>query len=276
MNFAVLMTCFNRKDKTIACLEKFYEAVKNLEHNFSVYLVDDGSTDGTYEEVRKKFSCVSIIKGDGNLYWNGGMYVAFQKALSGNYDYYVWLNDDTMLYSDAVSRALFWALDTYKMRNPGIYIGSTCSSNGVLSYGGSVSLGKYKKFKYKKVHSHKEIIECEVMNGNFVIINSNIVKSIGIIDKNYEHALGDIDYSLRARACGFSNYVMPGFYGECDGNPVANSFLDKKAKFSVRWKSIKSRKGLPFKSWLHFTKKHGGVAWFLYFTWPYIRVIIGR
>jgi hypothetical protein len=33
------------------------------------------------------------------------------------------------------------------------------------------------------------------------------------------------------------------------------------------------RKGLPVRSWWRFTRKHGGVLWPLYFTWPYAKLI---
>ena len=65
--------------------------------DLNVYLVDDGSTDGTSEAVKKNFPQVNIIKGDGTLFWNGGMRVAFSKAMESEHDYYLWLNDDTIL-----------------------------------------------------------------------------------------------------------------------------------------------------------------------------------
>ena len=35
---------------------------------------------------------------------------------------------------------------------------------------------------------------------------------------------------------------------------------------------IRSRKGLPFRSWLHFTRRHGGLLWPLFFAWPYAKL----
>ena len=46
------------------------------------------------EAVGKMFPQVHIIKGDGNLFWNRGMYMAWQAAIKEkDYDFYLWLND---------------------------------------------------------------------------------------------------------------------------------------------------------------------------------------
>ena len=70
-SIGVVITCYNRKEKTLASLKKLInqEDVDSLDIN--IYLVDDGSTDGTSEAVKKNFPQVNIIKGDGTLFWNG-------------------------------------------------------------------------------------------------------------------------------------------------------------------------------------------------------------
>mgnify|MGYP003616443677 CR=1 FL=1 len=273
MRFAVLMTCFNRKEKTINCLNNLFNCFFGVPHDFDVYLVDDASTDGTVAAVRSKFPSVNIINGSGDLYWNKGMFLAFEKALLGDYDYYFWLNDDTIIFDDSIKRMIYFSVDSYADRAPGIYVGSTCGSNGAVTYGGSLSSGFFGRFRYKKIINNLSIELCDVMNGNFVIINKEIVKKIGIIDESFEHAFGDIDYSLRARAAGFFIYLMPGVFGVCENNSIKNSFVDKCAKFSVRWRSLISKKGLPVKSWFIFTRRHGGYFWMLYFIWPYIKFL---
>ena len=38
---------------------------------------------------------VRLLRGNGQLYWNGGMRRAFGEAMAADYDYYLWMNDDT-------------------------------------------------------------------------------------------------------------------------------------------------------------------------------------
>ncbi|MCB0846867.1 MAG: glycosyltransferase, partial [Bacteroidetes bacterium] len=62
IQIAVAMTCHNRRPKTVNCLERLY-AQEGINENFSldIFLVDDGSTDGTAQEVEKQFPQVNII-----------------------------------------------------------------------------------------------------------------------------------------------------------------------------------------------------------------------
>lgn len=54
MHIAVIITCHNRKEKTLHCLTNLFEAKKAYGHNevrLAVFLTDDGCTDGTAEAV---------------------------------------------------------------------------------------------------------------------------------------------------------------------------------------------------------------------------------
>src|SRR4051812_2165468 len=102
MKISVLLACYNRKQKTLECL-KSIEAQK-LEPNTEVriFLTDDASSDGTAEAVKKHFPDVQVFSGTGKLFWAGGMRYTWKKALVSNADYYLLLNDDTVLMDDAI------------------------------------------------------------------------------------------------------------------------------------------------------------------------------
>jgi GT2 family glycosyltransferase len=106
MEIAVLMTCFNRVDKTLKCLCQLF-ANDLTDISLSVYLVDDGSTDGTAKAVSENFPEVNVIQSDGGLFWNKGMHLAFSNAMQKDYDAFLMFNDDTMLQSDAISLEIF-------------------------------------------------------------------------------------------------------------------------------------------------------------------------
>ena len=50
---AVLLTVFNRREKTIECLKNLFAQDIPAEYSIMVYLTDDGCTDGTPEAVSK-------------------------------------------------------------------------------------------------------------------------------------------------------------------------------------------------------------------------------
>lgn len=275
MKVAVLMTCHNRREKTIASLRSLYGAELPVNWSLNVILVDDGSTDGTSEAVRADFPDAEILRGDGSLFWNRGMHWAFDHALKTGYDAYLWLNDDTILFSDALTKLANTYNEVSVRSSPNIVIvGSTRDSEGRPSYGGSVAVSWLRRFQYRKVWDAERPLECHVMNGNCVLIPSCVAARVGNLDATFEHAMGDTDYALRVREAGGRVYVAPGFVGECSNNSVANTFMDRGLSLRERWKQIKSRKGLPVASWFRFTRRHGGVLWPLYFAWPYLKTIV--
>ena len=117
---AVIMTCFNRRQKTLACLDAVLAQTALRSMALDFFITDDGSTDGTAAALLGKHPSIRLFKGNGTMYWNGGMRLAWSEALQGAYDFFLWLNDDTFLYPDTLQRLV----DTHYA-----HYGSSNSSN---------------------------------------------------------------------------------------------------------------------------------------------------
>ena len=190
---AVLLTCFNRKEKTIQCLEHLFYLNKNVD----IYLVDDNSTDGTYEAVTTQFPEVIILKGNGNLFWNRGMHLAWEKAAQKDYDFYLWLNDDVLLYPNCFEE-LFECI-------------KITDSKAVIS--GIIESADKMKTLYGGTDRNKKLIQpngklnpITNLNGNVVLVPKYVFYKVGIFDPVYHHDLGDVDYGLRAQKIGIGVY----------------------------------------------------------------------
>lgn len=276
MRIAVLMTCHNRQEKTIKCLRALLSNEIPEQVSLHIILVDDGSTDGTGKAVSEEFPEVEIISGDGSLFWARGMHKAFAKALADGFDFYLWLNDDTILFPNAIFRLLTTRTLLMQAGIESIIVGSTCNDQREFTYGGKISLGRIRRFRYREIIDFNNAVECEVTNGNCLLISNLIASFVGNIDPEYEHGFGDFDYSLRTRALGYKSYVAPGYFGICANNPVENSYLDKNLDIRSRWSKAMGRSGIPVKSWKLFTSRHGGIFWIIYFIWPYFKLLIKR
>jgi GT2 family glycosyltransferase len=219
---------------------------------------------------------VQVLRSDGSLFWARGMHRAMQAAqASGDFDHILWLNDDTELHADALHRLLTEAAAVQKQTGrPPIMVGATADAAGRLTYGGDVMQSRWHPFRYKRIGGLAAPAPCDAMNGNCVLIPIEVLRSVGNIDPMFEHAMGDTDYALRARALGVPVYVASGFIGTCSVNPTEGSFQDRTLSLRQRWRSVMHRKGLPWRSWLRMTHRHGGMAWPAYFVWPYAKLVI--
>jgi len=271
-----VLTCFNRKALTLACLRSLNAAAAHAGVELGVILVDDASTDGTAQAVRGEFPFVDVVDSSGNLYWTRGMHTGFERALRQSCDYYLWLNDDTQLVPDGL-HALLAQMDVLQRREgPSlILIGATAErSTGKITYGGRVVGSRLKPFNYRLVWSEREPVPCVAMEGNCVLIPAATARQLGNLDPVFEHAMGDTDYGLRALRAGCKLYVAAGVAGYCSTNALQGTYFDASLPLRRRWKLIVGRKGLPVRSWLHFSRRHGGLLWPLHFSWPYVKLVL--
>lgn len=265
---AVLMTCHNRKEKTLNCLKWFYNASKPKDYLFDLYLVDDGSTDGTKKAIKNEFPQVNILNGNGNLFWNQGMRLAWNKAQNeDDYDFFIWLNDDVILDTMAIMELFECYKQVFLINQiPAIITGACRSSkNGSkFSYGGRTEQGE--------VIPNGKLQKCTYINGNVVLIPDEIFKKLGNLSNEYTHAMGDFDYGLRAIKSGFNNYTTKKYIAICSLNELP-MWSSPEISLRKRLKYFFSPKGLYYKEYIAFRKKFWGTQWMLYSIKAYFRVI---
>jgi GT2 family glycosyltransferase len=98
---AVVVLSWNRAEATLACLQSLAQ-----QHfpGAQVIVVDNGSTDGTPDQVREKYPWVEVIETGRNLGYGGGNNVGIQAALAAGADYVWLLNNDTLVEPDALTK----------------------------------------------------------------------------------------------------------------------------------------------------------------------------
>lgn len=230
-NIAVIITCFNRCKKTTSCLQHLFNArdsYNNTGENkirLSIYLTDDGCTDGTAEAVKKLCSNeeLHIIQGTGNLFWAGGMRAAWQEAINGqkDWDFFLLLNDDTTIQPNTFTELLNTHKHAIKTNGKsGIYSGVCTDSSGenitygAHEYGKSIISGS--RIMQPTGHPHP----CTMTNANILLIASDVVKTIGIFSEEYTHSGADWAYGIEASRKGFPVYITAQPCGICDNDHI--------------------------------------------------------
>jgi len=251
---AVLITCYNRKETTIKCLKTLFDQdfPDNLE--MEVFLVDDASPDGTGSAVRKIFPQVHVINGTGDLYWGGGMRLAWEKAVffSNSFDFYFWLNDDVELLPNAIKILITdWRQILDKTKKDALISGCVRSpSTGKTSYSG---------------HAKKNLVDptgypqpIRQNNGNAVLISKKIYNTIGNISSNFKHQQGDSDYGLRCLKNGFGCYVSSHYVGECEHNDKP-TWDNPNIPLLKRLALLHAPTGMRPRDWFVFCLRHEGI-----------------
>ncbi|MEP0919594.1 glycosyltransferase family 2 protein [Leptolyngbya sp. DQ-M1] len=279
---AILLTCYNRREKTLRCLQALSEQNLPLGIELKPYLIDDGSTDGTAEAVRQNYPNVRVRQGTGSLFWNGGTRLAFETAQAEDPDYYCLLNDDTMLYPYAL-RALLEVSDKLAAQGEqkAIVVASTLDPDtNQPSYGGVAQTYFWHPLKFHQVNPDlKQPRRCDTFHGNCVLIPRTVAALVGNFNPVYTHNLADHDYGLRARRQGCSIWIAPGYLGTCSANPHRSRMV-KSDLAGVKLEQVNRPKGFAledvtlhsFEEWKAFCRENGGVFWLFYWLLPYRRL----
>lgn len=268
LKVAILLACHNRRDTTIACLEGVI-AQRSTGFELTPFVVDDGSTDGTADAVEQLWPGARVIAGDGHLYWNGAMRMAFHAAMREGYDFYLWLNDDTVLYPGAIRRLVETHQEVRAQGKPAIVVGATRDPvTGRLTYSGVVRVDRIRRLRFEKVTPGRDPRKCDTMNGNCVLVSEEVAKICGNLDPVFRHAMADFDYGLRARQNRCDVWLAPGFMGTCtlnEGQDPTDSGLWSE------WRRLTGPKELPLRAWATFVRRYGGPAWFPNLVFTYVR-----
>ena len=234
------MTCHNRRALTVRCLESL--RAQQGDADIVPFVVDDGSSDGTAEAVGAIWPAAHLIPGDGSLFWNGGMRLAWETAVTaGPFDHYLWLNDDVVLEPDAVDRLLREAAALAGGDGAIVLAGSTRSpGTGEASYGGQQRTNSRRPLRLSVAPPGNAPIAVESVSGNIVLVSAAAFARLGNLSPAFVHIFGDLDYGLRARTAGIPVYAGSGFFGICEGPDMSGTSLDPRlsrlSRLRLRWR----------------------------------------
>ncbi|MCC5846415.1 MAG: glycosyltransferase family 2 protein [Verrucomicrobia bacterium] len=265
MKISVLLTVHNRIDKTLTCLESLFAQECNAK--LKVFLVDDGSTDNTIPILTDRFPQVAIIPGDGSLYWNQGMRLAWSVAAKETCDAFLWLNNDTLLLPGALATLLTCLQkQMHQHGKPGIVVAACRSSSSSdlqpeTTYGGRNHQGLLKP----EDSDHTPIA---FMNGNCVLVSREVYDALGNLSDAYQHAWGDFDYGMHANRAGFPVWLAPGHLAVCDANG-ARPHRNINKSLSQRINAFRSPTGVNFRELLTMQRLtgRGNIVWSFLKQW---------
>ena len=252
LKIAILITCYNRIEKTKECLKHCFNSLALVDNfDYDIFLLDDDSPDKTGEIIKNTYPSINVIYGNGKLFWSGGTRRLWELASKRkDYDYYVWLNDDSILFKNAFSVIC----NDLKKKSSSIIVGTFVNSNQNLhnlTYGG--------RDKYLSLLTPSgEPQECSFINGNFVFVPREIFKKVGFLSKMFTHNYGDTDYGLRTIKKKFKIFIASEVIGICDKNEL-EIWRKPNTKFFSRLKSFYKSKNFIMKEVIYFQLNHFGL-----------------
>ena len=198
----IVIPVHNRIDFTVGCIKSL---MKQTVRGFKIVVVDDGSTDGTSDIISKSYPNVSVLKGDGNLWWSGATNLGIKHALKSDFEYILSLNNDTEVMPDYIEKMISFA-----ERMPTALLGSRVYdiTTGELVYvGAKMDWKRAKEFPLMNDISKEKIpsvTKVPYLPGRGLWIPAIVFDKIGLFDaKNFPQRGADYDFTIHATKAGF-------------------------------------------------------------------------
>jgi GT2 family glycosyltransferase len=246
-------------------------AAEDFECHFLV--IDDCSTDGTYEAVTEEFPYVEIIRTSGDAYWAGAMRFGWEyiSTRAQEFDAILAFNDDIDLNLHELAKNVSLIKRVYE--NMDIFVGQFSDLDRQISYGLNVRKSRWHPLRfglhYFSNQSEERFNEC-VANFNFIIIPREIIQTIGFLKPYLVHKGADFEFSLRALKSGYGFVASNGFIGTCERNTAVGSSRETGISLMERWRRLTGAKEEVVSMRYKYYSEYAGALWPLLFLLPYV------
>lgn len=211
MDISVVIISFNTRKLTQDCIESTIRSLKMSGLKWEIIVVDNMSTDGTREVLKKKYPVVRTILNKANM----GFGKANNQGIgAANGEYILLLNSDTVVLNNAIGK-----LVSFGKQHPNAFIGpkllnvdrSPQSSCGpffslpvvfaaLFFKGDSLGLTRWSPHKARKV---------DWVSGACLLGPKKLFMQDLLFDENIFMYMEEIDLLMRARDMGYQTYFYP-------------------------------------------------------------------
>lgn len=209
----VVILNWNGKADTLACLESLFRCTYPA---FHIYVVDNASSDGSVEAVRRQFgdkTNLTVVESGSNLGFAGGNNVGIHRAVEDGMRYVLLLNNDTEVDAGFLEPLVIAMED-----DPGIGVVSgkiyfVEPSNKIWFFGGymdrNTGVGGPVGGQVLDTGQLDHVVECDYATGCALMTSAEIIRKIGYLDDDYFYLCEDADLCFRIADAGYRIVALP-------------------------------------------------------------------
>jgi GT2 family glycosyltransferase len=220
LDVSIIIVNWNTKELLGNCLNSIYEQAGDVD--YEVIVVDNASSDGSVEMLKKEFPDVCIIENTENR----GFAVANNQAIKiAKGRYILLLNSDTIICDSAIEKTVRYA-DRHpeaaavgcQVRESPDKIQMTCFRYPSLLTVFLRASGLAALFKYNRFFGQEETLswgrdterEVDIVSGMFMLVRHEAIRQVGLMDETYFLYFEDTDWCYRFFKAGWKMLFWPG------------------------------------------------------------------
>lgn len=252
---AILIPVHNGLEYTQNCISTLKEQIapfnQKRDIQFSLIVIDDGSSDGTADWIVSHHPDITLLEGDGSLWWSGGVTKGARHALETlNYNWVLLWNNDVVPNENYFLQLSSLIQDSKGDEIIGSKVCDLSNPNKIWSMGGfyNPKTGKKYMLGLDKAVTNKsdEVLECDWLTGMGTLVHQKVFHQIGYWNtKDFPQYFGDTDFTYRAKKHGFRLIVDPklilyndtentGFIHQGSLKKLIQSLVSIRSKYNLR------------------------------------------
>lgn len=210
----VVIPVYNRLKLTIRCINSLKKQ-SNFE-KLKIIVIDDASTDNTYEYLNKNFPEIVVLNGTGSLFWGGAVNFGINYVLKNSFkdDWILLVNNDVELSPNTIENMI----QVSEVNNNKAIVGAlTVDSDDMQTIIKSGSIVKSwffniteHLFRNKKIKNLdlKKYEKVDFLTGRCLLHPIEVFKRAGNYNSSkFPHYGGDDEFSMRIKKFGYSSIL---------------------------------------------------------------------
>jgi hypothetical protein len=257
IDISVVVVNYNTGELTKECVKSLYRHIPG-HVAFEVFIVDNASTDGSQDTLRKlleEHTDIQLIFSGKNSGFAGANNRAIARVRGRNT---LLFNSDAYLIDDSITHALTWIDSHPEVFGCGCKLLNSDLSNGI-SYGHFPELlsvvlevctfrPNYRRGVVPKADDDG-VYPVNFVMGAFYLIRTVHLQSLGGLDETFFMYFEDVDLARRAKDWGLKTY----YCGKTRVVHLAGSSSGKKTPDGAIARSLQA---MFYQSWRHYLEKH--------------------
>lgn len=208
----ILVLNWNNPTDTAACLE----SVARLRYaNFKVVVVDNGSTDDSVVQLRRRFPMTEILETGANLGYAEGNNVGIRHALALGAEYVFVLNNDTTVSPTLLSELveLAEAHPQAGMIGPAVYCmepdDMLFATGSFIDWAQGNTWNRDMFMPVEAGSGPARAEQVDFVGGCGVLVRRAAIETAGLLNAHYYLNYEDVEWAVRIRRHGFEIWYAP-------------------------------------------------------------------
>lgn len=201
---------FNGTRLTCQCVDSLLSSHYS---NLKIVIVDNGSEDRPGDLFRERYPQCEVIESKQNRGYTGGVNIGLEHGLKGDADFFLVLNNDTLIEPDMIG-LLVQAADEHP--NAGLISPKILylePRDSIWYDGGAFSLffgvSRHTRLRQKDAQTRLEPRLVSFISGCAFLIGRHTLEQVGLMDETLFHIAEDADLSVRVRKAGYDLVYIP-------------------------------------------------------------------